>query len=99
MVKRVGTIGTKTRNQYKKRVRERGKLNVNRFLQEFEIGDRVYLAVEPAYHKGRYYRRYHSKVGVLKSRAGSCYNVEIRDRAVRKTLVVHPVHLKKIEAR
>jgi ribosomal protein L21E len=35
-------------------------------------------------------------VGEIKSKNGTCYNVTVMDHDKEKTLIVHPVHLKKM---
>lgn len=75
--------------------RTRGKLSLTRFFAKFSEGDKVVLSGEPAYQKGIYYRRFHAKVGVIGKKQGSCYEVAIKDGNKTKTLVLHPVHLKR----
>ncbi len=60
-------------------------------------GERVVLKAEPSYHKGLYFHRFHGKIGVVKAKKGRYYEVVVRDGGKQKTLIVHPVHLKKVE--
>ena len=86
----------KTRDLYSKPLRMRGKFNIKAFLQKFIQGDKVVLKAEPAYQGGMYHRRYHSKVGTIVGTQGECYKVDIKDHKLKKTLLVHPVHMRKI---
>lgn len=95
MAKRVGGFRRKTRSKLKKNVRERGKISIRKYFQSFNIGDKVILKAEPAVQKGMYFPRYHAKHGVVKGKAGKCYEVMINDQKKEKTLIVHPVHLKR----
>ena len=95
MVQRKGGFRRKTRHKLKKNVRDKGKISIRRYSQVFNSGDRVILYAEPAVQKGMYFPRFHGKAGVVKSKKGKCYEVLISDGNKEKTLIVHPVHLKK----
>lgn len=97
MVKRVGSIMRKSRQKLSKSIREKGKLRISSFLQSFKTGDRVALKVEPGYQRGQYNLRFHGKTGTVKKQVGTCYEVKIMDASKEKTVVVHPVHLKRVE--
>lgn len=93
-MKRVGGFRRKTRCKLRKNVRARGKIGLTKFFQKFCQGDTVNLVAEPAYQKGMYFPRYHGKAGIIKAKKGKCYEVEINDHKMVKTLIVHPVHLR-----
>lgn len=95
MVKRIGKWRRNTRHKLRKGVRSRGKISISRYLQAFNIGDRVYLKLEPAIHKGIFFPRFHGKSGVVKGKKGRCYEVLIKDINKEKTLIVHPIHMRK----
>ena len=42
-----------------------------------------------------YFPRFHGKIGTVVSQKGRCYTVKIKDGNAEKTLIVHPVHLRK----
>ena len=96
MVKRIGGIRRKTRYKFRKHIRRRGKISISRYFQSFNLGDKVFLDVEPAVQKGTYHPRFLGKMGAIKSKRGRCYELTINDLGKEKTLVVHPVHLKKV---
>lgn len=95
MVKRIGGVRRKTRYKFRKQKRSRGKISVTRYLQNFAVGDRIYLGVESAVQKGMYHPRFMGKTGTIAGKRGKCYTVTIDDMGKEKTLVVHPVHLRK----
>ena len=95
MVQRSGGFRRKTRHKLSKNIRSKGKVSLNAYLQELKEGDKVLLAAEPAVQGGMYHPRYHGKVGVVGKPQGECYYVTIKDFKAEKTLLVHPVHLKK----
>lgn len=94
-MKRVGGFRRRTRHKYQKTLRQKGKVSMQKYFQEFKEGDKVMLSAEPAVQKGMYFRRFHSRVGVVKGRQGRCYAVRIKDQDSEKTVIVHPVHLKR----
>ncbi len=96
MGSRIGGSRRKTRHTFTKENRQRGKISISRYLQKFNEGDKVYLDVEPAVHSGTYCRRFIGKTATVKKRSGKCYEVAIKDGNKPKTLIVHPVHLKKV---
>ena len=93
---RKGGSKRKTRHIYQKHGKDRGKLSIRKFLHEFNVGDKVLLKAEPAYQKGMYFRRFHSKLGKVIARRGFCYLVEIKDGNKTKSIFVHPVHLQEV---
>jgi len=95
MVDRVGGFRRNTRHKMRKNVRAKGKISLKKYLQAFNVGDKVLLGAEPAYQKGMYFPRFYGKVGVVSKKVGTCYEVKINDFTKAKTVVVHPVHLAK----
>lgn len=96
MVKRIGGFRRKTRSKLRKNIRQRGKISLTRFFQKLKEGDKVCLVAEPAVQGGMPFPRFHGKSGIVKGEQGECYKVEIKDGKKQKTLVVHPIHLRRI---
>ncbi len=95
-MQRVGGYRRKTRNKLKKNVRARGKIAIRKYFQDFKEGDKVYLVAESAVQKGIYHPRYHGKSGVIDKKQGTNFYVKIRDGNKYKSILVHPVHLRKV---
>ena len=95
MVRRMGGIRRKTRYKFRKQVRSRGKISITKYFQSFNIGDQVYLTVESAVQKGMYHPRFMGKAGIINGKRGKCYKVSINDLGKEKTLIIHPVHMKR----
>jgi len=95
MVKRIGGFRRKTRHKLSKPAKERGKLSLRKYFQEFKIGDQVILKAEPSIQKGMYHPRFHGLSGIVKGKKGACYEVAIRDMTKQKVLIIHPVHLRR----
>lgn len=92
-MKRTGGQRRKSRYKLGKSVSEKGKLHIKKFLQTFEEGDKVILKAYPSYHKGLFCLRFQGKIGEIKGTRGECYNVEIKDKKLKKTCIIHPAHL------
>ena len=95
MVRRIGGSRRKTRYKFKKETNRRGKISISRYFQKFEVGDKVSLGVEPAVQKGMYYPTYLGKIGTITGKRGRCYEILINDMDKEKTLIAHPVHLRR----
>ncbi len=83
------------RSRFTKNIKAKGKISLRRYLQEFKEGDKVHLALEPSMHKGSFMPKFGGKVGVVEGKEGSCYKIGIKDFDKKKTLVIHPIHLRK----
>jgi large subunit ribosomal protein L21e len=95
MTTRLDGFRKRTRRKFKKNQPQIGKISIKNFLQKFEVGDKVCLTVEPAYQKGMYRPKFIGKIGTVSGIKGTCYAVQINDFKKSKTLIVHPVHLKR----
>ncbi|MBD3310638.1 50S ribosomal protein L21e [Candidatus Woesearchaeota archaeon] len=96
MVKKLGTFRSKTRNKLKKSFRQKGKIGLSKYFQAFKPGEKVALVAEPGVQKGMYHPRFRNRPGIVESKEGTCYKVKIKDRDKNKTVIVHPVHLKRL---
>jgi large subunit ribosomal protein L21e len=94
-MQRKGGNRRKTRSIMRKNIRERGKISLTKYFQELEEGQQVLLKAEPAIQNGMYFRRFHGNVGKVVGKRGRCYEVAIKDQNKDKTVIVHPVHLRK----
>ncbi|MDP7180105.1 MAG: 50S ribosomal protein L21e [Candidatus Woesearchaeota archaeon] len=95
-MKRIGKFRRKTRYKLKKDIRNKGKISITKYLQNFKTGEMATLLAEPAVQKGLYHPRFYGKRGIVKSKVGRCFEVTIKDGNKEKTLIVHPIHLRKV---
>lgn len=96
MTKRLGGFRRKTRSKLRKDVRNKGKISIANYLQEFKIKEQVVLKAEPGIQKGMYFPRFYAKPGIITGKQGHSYKVLIKDGKKDKVLIVHPIHLRKI---
>ena len=59
MVTRIGTKQRKTRHKLTLHYRQRGKLPLSQYFQEFKEGDRVNLKINSSVQTGQFYPRFH----------------------------------------
>lgn len=93
MVKRIGTKQRKTRDKFKLHYRERGKISISKYYQEFKDGDKVCLKISSQVQYGRFFPRFHGASGIITGKRGACYCVMIKDGDKLKDFYVHPIHL------
>ncbi|MBR9683257.1 50S ribosomal protein L21e [Candidatus Woesearchaeota archaeon] len=96
MVRRIGTARRKTRQKFKQHFKDKGKVPLSRYFQEFKTGEKVVLKANLAVAKGMYFPRFHGKTGTISGKRGFCYQVAIKDGRKPKLFNVHPIHLKKV---
>ncbi|MBS3119386.1 50S ribosomal protein L21e [Candidatus Woesearchaeota archaeon] len=96
MVTRTGSAIRKTRSLMSKPKELRGKVSMRRLFQDFKPGDKVMMTVEPAVQNGRPFRRFYNRSGVVLGKQGSSYKIGIKDMEKQKTVIVHPIHLKRL---
>jgi large subunit ribosomal protein L21e len=94
-MKKKGGFGRKTRSLFRKKSKDKSKLSLRKYLQSFKLGEIVRLSLESSIQKGMYHPRFYNKKGEIKAKKGRCYEVSITDGKKQKTLIVHPVHLKR----
>lgn len=94
---RIGGLRRKKVSRFTKDTKSKGKISLRRYLAEFKEGDRVSLTIEPSIQEGVYCPRFIGKSGTILSKKGTCYEVKINDFKKEKVLIVHPVHMRKLE--
>ncbi len=82
----------------RKRIKQKGKISFTRYFQRFNSGDSVALVRELAAQSPGFPNRMQGRTGKVVEKRGNAYVVEIYDYNQKKTFMVKPVHLKKIEA-
>ncbi len=80
----------------RKSIREKGKIKLSRYFQEFKEGDRVSVGRELSLNP-KFPKQLQGRSGIIKNKRGKSYIVEIKDLNKQKTYIIHPVHLKKLK--
>lgn len=84
----------KTRKLLRRKIRE--KASVTKFLQEFKIGSKVLIKPTVSSNKGRPYKRFFGKSGVVIDKRGKSYIIKIREGGKEKKIISRPEHLRHI---
>ncbi len=92
MVKKSRGFRTGTRKKLKQKPGYRPP--ITKFLQEFEIGEKVLIAQEPSSQKGMPHPRFKGRVGRVIGKRGKSYIVEIKNGNKVKKLISRPEHLR-----
>jgi large subunit ribosomal protein L21e len=66
---------------------------VTRFLQTFEIGQKVMVRLEASDPHGQPHPRYQGRTCTVVARVGRAYRIAFTDGGKRKQLIANPVHL------
>ena len=95
-MKKTGGPRRKTRHIFRKHDHEKGKVSLTHYFQSFDKGDHVALSLEAGVQKAMYHPMFYGKIGVVLAKRGRCYEVQIWDKSKQKTLLAHPVHLRRV---
>ena len=93
MVKSSKGFRSRSRGTFTKEVRERGLPPVTRFLQEFDVGQRVIVRLEASDPHGQPHPRYQGKVCVVLGKVGRAYRIGFTDGGKPKQLIATAIHL------
>jgi len=80
----------------RKKVRTRGKLQLSRYFQELEKGNRVAVVKEKSV-RSSFPERIQGRAGTVEGKRGASYMVKIKDGKKEKNFLIEPIHLKKIK--
>lgn len=86
---------SRTRGVFTKKVRERGMPPITRYLQTFDLGEKVMVNLEPSDPHGQPHPRYQGRVCTVVAKVGRAYRIEFLDGGKRKQLIANPVHLRR----
>ncbi len=96
MVKRLGGSRHKTRYKLQKRADDHGRVHITAYFQKFAVGDAVSLVLDSSVHKGSYHPRHYGRTGKITGMQGASYTVNVKDHNKEKTIIAHPVHLRRV---
>jgi len=80
----------------RKKLKQKARPAITRFLQDFDIGQNVVITLEPSSHKGMPFPRFKGKMGKIVEKRGRSYVVNIKDGNKIKQIISRPEHLKAI---
>ncbi|WP_252699497.1 50S ribosomal protein L21e [Natronosalvus vescus] len=83
-----------TRRKLANKPRERGTSPPQRAIQEYDVGQKVHLKIDPSVPKGRFHPRFDGHTGEVVGKQGTAFKVQITDGRVEKTLIATAAHLR-----
>ena len=85
-------VRSRTRTLFARRNRE--KTSVNKRLEQFKIGSRVVIKADSSTHKGRPFKRFYGRSGIVHAKKGRSYIIKVMDGDKEKEIIASPVHLR-----
>jgi len=98
MARRSKGLRSKSRTKLTKHPRKRGLNPPSRSVQDFPVGSKVTIMIDPAVIKGQPHHRYHGKVAVVEEKRGKAYVLRLRDGGKEKIIISRPEHLRMVTA-
>ncbi len=83
-----------TRKKLSNKPRERGTSPPQRAIQDYDVGQKVHLKLDPSVQDGRFHPRFNGHTGEVVGKQGRAFKVEITDGGKQKTLIAKPAHLR-----
>ena len=87
---------SRSRKKMTKRARDRGKVPITKYLQNFEIGEKAAMVIEPTAYKGGPHHKFHGLTGTITGKQGNAYKLKVKDGNMEKIILAKPEHLKKV---
>jgi len=94
MVKSSKGFRSRTRGVLTKEARDRGLPPVTRFLQQFDVGEKVVIHLEASDPHGMPHPRYQGLTAIVRERVGRAYRIEFLDGGKAKQVIANPIHLR-----
>jgi large subunit ribosomal protein L21e len=92
-MKRSQGYRTKTRSLLTREPRQKGKIGLSKLLHDYQLGEKVVIKINSTIQKGMPHRRFHGKIGVVMSKRGRAYTVNVSQGDAVKEIIVRPEHL------
>lgn len=80
----------------RKTFKNKGKIKLSRYFQDFEKGERVAVIRELALQP-RFPQKLQGRTGIIEGKRGSSYILKIKDLNKEKIYIIHPVHLMRLK--
>ncbi len=85
------------RSRTRKKLKQKARPTITKFLEEFKIGEKVIILQEPSSQKGMPHPRFKGKIGKIIEKRGKSYIVEIIDGNKVKKVISRPEHLRLVK--
>lgn len=78
----------------RKKLKLKENATVNKFMEKFEIGDRVWIKICPSVHNFPH-PKFNGRTGKIVGKRGNAYMIEVSDLNSKKKIIASAVHLKR----
>ena len=95
MVKASKGYRRRTRSVMRKRARQRGLSPITKILQEFDVGQKASVNIDPSMHRGQPHIRFQGRTGTVVGMQGRSYLLDVMMGRKKKQIIVRPEHLRK----
>ncbi len=85
------------RSGTRKKLKQKARPAITKFLEEFKIGEKVIILQEPSSQRGMPHPRFKGKIGKVIEKRGKSYIVEIIDGNKVKKVISRPEHLRLVK--
>lgn len=89
-------LRSRTRSLLSKRSKQRGLRPLGYLLRDYQVGDRVMIAIDSAVHKGMPYKRFQGSVGEVLEKRGRAYVVKVTEGGKAKSVIARPEHIRPV---
>ena len=88
-----GSTGYRRKTRHLRvKLRDRGKIKIRKYMQEFQEGEIVSISINPRYQNIPH-PRFQGKSGRVVKKQGRAYYVQIQDKNKTKQIISNPEHL------
>ena len=88
-----GSTGFRRKTRHLRvKLRNKGKINIRQYMQEFREGDVVSISINPRFQNIPH-PRFQGKSGKIVKKQGRAYYVQIKDKNKVKEIISNPEHL------
>jgi len=88
-----GSTGYRRKTRHLRvKLRDRGKIKIRKYMQEFQEGEIVSISINPRYQNIPH-PRFQGKSGRVVKKQGRAYYVQIKDKNKTKQIMSNPEHL------
>jgi large subunit ribosomal protein L21e len=82
-----------TRSLLRKPTRAKGKPNIGKILQQYDLGSQVIIKMNSSVQKSMPHKRFHGKIGIIKEKRGRAYVVSVPQGDSIKDIIVRSEHI------
>ena len=83
-----------TRKKLSRKRRDKGLSPITRIFQNFQVGERVNIIIDPSIHKGQPHHRFHGHTGEVIGKQGRAFIIKVSDGNKEKQLLITSEHLR-----